>query len=440
MAGVGAYRCSYDRGDVVMSREELTREELLAEMLESSDDLAAKWKAQSEAYRVDLEVARTKLEQWAKRADAAVEAYKTRVLNLTEALAAAERERDGARTIAGQADAYRDAAEARVQELTEALAAAEAKSREGWGKAGWNAGGEELAQARVRELEAERDAELRVQNSVVLRYEPCTTPSGQFEGMDVRDGGSWMKFHDGNEYHRLWRLFEAKWNSSEQQLATANALLRDVLDESGIDWSRSDTRERIEMYLSAQPAAPKCNYVGRCNSSRCPKHGTSTAPTDHERADTWEERADTWEERAHQAEALHADMVEQCRGLRAELDAAWKAVASPVKGWVPLAEVIESKLTTDHERAVPPYAVLADGTTVPLMNCPECCELGRADMAHYHSCPDVKTNNERAVLEAADRRSYKERACHAENLLDAVFDAIQSHVETKAELARRESK
>lgn len=40
-----------------------------------------------------------------------------------------------------------------------------------------------------------------------------------------------------------------------------------------------------------------------------------------------------------------------------------------------------------------PYAVLADGTSVPLMNCPECRELGRADMAHYHSCPDVKTDS-----------------------------------------------
>lgn len=44
--------------------------------------------------------------------------------------------------------------------------------------------------------------------------------------------------------------------ATEQKLADANALIQDVLDEYGIDWSRSNTRERLEAHLAGQPAAP----------------------------------------------------------------------------------------------------------------------------------------------------------------------------------------
>lgn len=53
----------------------------------------------------------------------------------------------------------------------------------------------------------------------------------------------------------------------------------------------------------------------------------------------------------------------------------------------------------DEPPMTPPYAVLADGSIVPLMNCPECNEMGRADRAHYHVCARVVTEAENAVLD-----------------------------------------
>lgn len=53
---------------------------------------------------------------------------------------------------------------------------------------------------------------------------------------------------------------------------------------------------------------------------------------------------DSWEDRAHQAEALHADMCEQARQLRLELDDAWKAANTGARGLTTLADVIATKL------------------------------------------------------------------------------------------------
>ena len=43
--------------------------------------------------------------------------------------------------------------------------------------------------------------------------------------------------------------------------------------------------------LASQPEAPECNYVGRCNSARCPKHGQPEAPK--EQADDYEPSGQT---------------------------------------------------------------------------------------------------------------------------------------------------
>jgi len=90
--------------------------------------------------------------------------------------------------------------------------------------------------------------------------------------------------------------------ASESSLAVANALLERI---RAIWWSDLEVElyGAINAHLAAQPAtaptrteptaiermfddaarteaaAPECNYVGRCNSSRCPVHGQPTAPT-----------------------------------------------------------------------------------------------------------------------------------------------------------------
>jgi hypothetical protein len=63
-----------------------------------------------------------------------------------------------------------------------------------------------------------------------------------------------------------------------------------------------------------------------------------------------------------------------------------------------------------------PYAVLADGRTEPLTNCPVCEELGLARFAHYHVCTkhpsdDSLPMSRREILEriAADQRYYFRR-------------------------------
>lgn len=87
----------------------------------------------------------------------------------------------------------------------------------------------------------------------------------------------------------------------------------------------------------------------------------------------------------------------------------------------------------DEPPMTPPYAVLADGSIVPLMNCPECNEMGRADMAHYHVCKRVCTEAEQAVLDAIGKAFIYQDTRGA-----AVF-AIPSEEGDicRAELARR---
>lgn len=77
-----------------------------------------------------------------------------------------------------------------------------------------------------------------------------------------------------------WQAETMRKLQAEDALSSARDLLETVAEEP-VDWW-----ERRAEWLSAHPepatpaatgAEPDCSYVGRCNSSRCPKHGKEPA-------------------------------------------------------------------------------------------------------------------------------------------------------------------
>lgn len=128
-------------------------------------------------------------------------------------------------------------------------------------------------------------------------------------------------------------------------------------------------------------------------------------------------------------------LLERVHDTLARLGLQW--VDAPV----PLIVDIRAHLAAQHASApartehpmTPPYAVLCDESIVPLMNCPECKEMGRADMAHYHVCPRVVTSADMRVLDATSRLSLEE--------LQALASKGNNEQDiASAELARREGK
>lgn len=62
-------------------------------------------------------------------------------------------------------------------------------------------------------------------------------------------------------------------------------------------------------------------------------------------------------------------------------------------------------------------------------------EMGRADMAHYHVCPDVKTCHDRAVLEACANWKVRKTEPTSTGQWSLIYGDVQPIAE--AELARR---
>ncbi len=82
--------------------------------------------------------------------------------------------------------------------------------------------------------------------------------------------------------------FEQSWRNAESRLAEANralgrvAAMRDRLENAAGDVRASLIVEKLTDALTPAPAAkaePECSYAGRCNSSRCPKHGVEHPDT-----------------------------------------------------------------------------------------------------------------------------------------------------------------